>query len=1434
MTIMIVLLHMIVLWGGGEIFVSSQATSIPDIFSAGESGGSIKFGVPWPKQEDSSNPITALTYSIDGMQQVKISLDGAETSADGSDPEIRKKRAAKRLFKNFLRTSRERSLQRSSSRENTVTCPADMNIAVGFSLQFSPLEDATTRECIVANNKACDKGATSCSTSNCAVTSNYEGITKWDAQSMRDDMLDTTLQSLVLAQTDTDTLTLGEVDTLYENVKFASNRVSHVLKSIPGKYIGAMYLRGDYAKGAGKTSFTPKQDGRMYLGLTTPNAVNKAPTNWKADVQEGESIPKIILDAGDGTTQQMEIYFRDYTKGQEFSVYLPDNGPVAMFLRHAKGHITHAGYDREGKNGQEEYDVTYVDDVTSSSSSRSEIYKLVDDIDSTSDWEARMNSITDCQLAYCNAHSDLKTSKCGGSTCTTTSQAESCYTHWTDTGKAEGRTSDPDVCISNYDDTSSSAEGGGETRAARVSWSTGPSDVFTSVPEGLRGAVMISTKGATLVKKSLSATDSWSRAKDICLNNNNMRLCDYSEVCPRGELNVPQGGMRNKKTWLPVGSCTSDCDNRWVAIGNDNPTQRLCRTSEMLTGKQLSFGTSTSSYSSRYEVYCCSSRKDTSSSDSSSSNVHTLSFRVRVRTQLHLAIDSRSYDGATSASQRVPTTGYSRSAYNWKLRSNQGFDWDIYTKDTTLEPGTHEIKLEKPGLVTILLTCPTDGCVREGIDVEWMRVPGNGMCRSTQQPSTDHGPFGIQSGTGHNNVEECQATCASDERCLAFTIKQVLGSCTYFCTSTESPLCDTTNTVTSESTYDGACYDTTDASDTTSICYSKLCDRPAVLETDSVWYQPTFAFGEPPQLLNGGFEQTLSAAESYFPKNPQADTKWLINFQCASSSKLTGWDNVEIQKDPPTPRPTQVETVHELSNGLTLRHMGYTYCRNDNVAESSISNLQMWNDEVFCSDDCEMKVTIEGLEANVGYWVELYTYSSQGSPTGSNTDFTIKTGANQDNEIGAFRTWNKDDMAGTLSSSPSRVSRGYTTKPFRVMSDASGSITVWMITTVGINGRVALNGMKIEPMISQKTATCIGSDCNGWRLVAQEPATGQQGLSFLGVQFTPSQSSGFTSIKIRENQECNAAAEGKTLIGTFSGSDGLEKCAAACAAIGSCRFFLLGFGSNAGKCWHEKTSSPSCDEGWSDGNFNFYQLNVLTVPKIGTFKEWKDTTSKGYLSTLEFGPFLTPRSVGFYSMKSAATKTSAPIKWVVEGRNSDTGWTLLDDTKTRATNGVTTWNSNEKREYALDKDTSPAIWVFGMKMYEEEDTSTTTPTINYEGDSTIWIPQETWSTTASNTNSRVWSNSKDSKYNFYKLGQFTTSNGWLFNIRSSKDKDDKNDVYVHVLLFLFNIVLFFLFLFFFFFCSSSQFKYVPVQTPVQTWHRVLGYKPGIVYLVILT
>ena len=107
---MFVLLHMIVLLlvtnARGE---EEDEASIPNIFSAGESGGSIKFGIPWPKQSSTSNPITALSVSIDGMQAVTIPLDGTESAADGSDPAIRKKKASKRLFHNFLRTSTERS-----------------------------------------------------------------------------------------------------------------------------------------------------------------------------------------------------------------------------------------------------------------------------------------------------------------------------------------------------------------------------------------------------------------------------------------------------------------------------------------------------------------------------------------------------------------------------------------------------------------------------------------------------------------------------------------------------------------------------------------------------------------------------------------------------------------------------------------------------------------------------------------------------------------------------------------------------------------------------------------------------------------------------------------------------------------------------------------------------------------------------------------------------------------------------------------------------------------------------------------------------------------------------------------------------------------------------------------------------------------------------
>ena len=56
---------------------------------------------------------------------------------------------------------------------------------------------------------------------------------------------------------------------------------------------------------------------------------------------------------------------------------------------------------------------------------------------------------TDCYLAYCNheQNTDLPTSFCGGSTCTTEEHANACRNHWVNYGKAEGRPGNPDNCL---------------------------------------------------------------------------------------------------------------------------------------------------------------------------------------------------------------------------------------------------------------------------------------------------------------------------------------------------------------------------------------------------------------------------------------------------------------------------------------------------------------------------------------------------------------------------------------------------------------------------------------------------------------------------------------------------------------------------------------------------------------------------------------------------------------------------------------------------------------------------------------------------------------------------------------------------------------------------------------------------------------------------
>ena len=59
------------------------------------------------------------------------------------------------------------------------------------------------------------------------------------------------------------------------------------------------------------------------------------------------------------------------------------------------------------------------------------------------------SNISRCYLGYCNneQNSDLPTSSCGGSKCTTEEHANSCRVHWVNYGKAEGRAGNPDECL---------------------------------------------------------------------------------------------------------------------------------------------------------------------------------------------------------------------------------------------------------------------------------------------------------------------------------------------------------------------------------------------------------------------------------------------------------------------------------------------------------------------------------------------------------------------------------------------------------------------------------------------------------------------------------------------------------------------------------------------------------------------------------------------------------------------------------------------------------------------------------------------------------------------------------------------------------------------------------------------------------------------------
>ena len=121
---------------------------------------------------------------------------------------------------------------------------------MGFALQFTSTEDEGTRECIVENNKACTTGATTCSTKECEVLSEYvdRATASWTGKTLRDATVDARLTKVELAASSGSSATV-EIDSLTEGTLYTTSTIgrrgSYKFSSVPPKYRGLMFFRGD-------------------------------------------------------------------------------------------------------------------------------------------------------------------------------------------------------------------------------------------------------------------------------------------------------------------------------------------------------------------------------------------------------------------------------------------------------------------------------------------------------------------------------------------------------------------------------------------------------------------------------------------------------------------------------------------------------------------------------------------------------------------------------------------------------------------------------------------------------------------------------------------------------------------------------------------------------------------------------------------------------------------------------------------------------------------------------------------------------------------------------------------------------------------------------------------------------------------------------------
>ena len=133
-----------------------QDVSGLEIASVGQtcrSGGSVRFGVPWPTAIG-GNPLKEISATFDEDSEEFVVMKGnTKSSADATG-----------LFQNFVRESQAVSSERSDGEVNSATCPAGMVISFGFSLQFTTDESSDVRDCVKKNNRACERGSIKCET----------------------------------------------------------------------------------------------------------------------------------------------------------------------------------------------------------------------------------------------------------------------------------------------------------------------------------------------------------------------------------------------------------------------------------------------------------------------------------------------------------------------------------------------------------------------------------------------------------------------------------------------------------------------------------------------------------------------------------------------------------------------------------------------------------------------------------------------------------------------------------------------------------------------------------------------------------------------------------------------------------------------------------------------------------------------------------------------------------------------------------------------------------------------------------------------------------------------------------------------------------------------------------------------------------------------